>query len=236
MLISTLPACHCQCAVCSVLATVSVPTTTATCLCKARLVLVSTSLVLCLWALIWTSAFEHCIWQLWLPHPFSAAHITGAAVKIHPCEILRLWGVKNLHLPITAPNHSIGAPTQFGIVFIVWSFKSHSLCQIWQPVGIDLPGQSDKACICINSKFSYLPSGSSATTSSPSSRGTARACPSWPGERHPSRPRSEHRSLQMDRNGANQVFRPKYGFISISRKDFSLCSMKPMDYKLGFII
>ena len=63
----------------------------------------------------------------------------------------------------------------------------------------------DKACIWINPKFSYLPSGSSATTSSPSSTGTARASPSWPGGRPPSRPGSELRILERDQM-RNQKF------------------------------
>ena len=48
------------------------------------------------------------------------------------------------------------------------------------------------------SKLSHLPSGSFVTTSSPSSTDTARASPSWPAERHPSRPASGLRILKTD--------------------------------------
>ena len=47
-------------------------------------------------------------------------------------------------------------------------------------------------------KLSHLPSGSFVTTSSPSSTDTARASPSWPAERHPSRPASGLRILKTD--------------------------------------
>ena len=46
-------------------------------------------------------------------------------------------------------------------------------------------------------QWTHLPSGSSSKTSSLSSRGTARASPSSPTGRHPSRPGSATRTLQM---------------------------------------
>ena len=46
-------------------------------------------------------------------------------------------------------------------------------------------------------QWTHLPSGFSSKTSSLSSRGTARAFPSWPRGRHPSRPGNATRTLQM---------------------------------------